>query len=192
MRRAAWTDRVEAAPGVSPHSPLGGRPQAIPGSTVGGMPRPVTTAIPMVGVTLALAFPAFAKADTFAVNDRGDHFPGPCTDGDCTLREAVMDAEANAGDDRVKLPSQKPKLTRDHDQGFLDPENGVFDVEGGAGGTDAMTIFHPGAGKAIVDAQSAKDRAFLVVAPSHPAQAGTARGKGEVGRLVGRSDLRRR
>ena len=50
-----------------------------------------------------LAVPAFADARTFRVNKTADHLPGSCTRADCTLREAVIAANARTGLDTILL-----------------------------------------------------------------------------------------
>jgi hypothetical protein len=55
------------------------------------------------GITLAAALgaPAAAQAEDFTVTDTGDPAPDGCAVGDCSLREAVEAAEANATADRI-------------------------------------------------------------------------------------------
>lgn len=116
----------------------------------------------MLAAALALAFPALAGAEVFEVTERGDHAPGACTNGDCTLREAVIAADAQAGDDRVELPSKKPyKLTREISAGPGEPEEGDLDIDSGLG--NLITLAHPGNGLATIDATVAEDRVIELV-----------------------------
>src|SRR5437762_14172489 len=51
--------------------------------------------------------PAAAQAATYEVNSTADHAPDGCdpSPGDCTLRDAVTDANANSGPDDVTFQS---------------------------------------------------------------------------------------
>lgn len=53
--------------------------------------------------SLAFASTASATPRTFRANKLGDHAPGACTQGDCTLREAVRAANGHPGRDTVLL-----------------------------------------------------------------------------------------
>jgi hypothetical protein len=121
----------------------------------------------LVGIVLTglLALvPAAASAKTFEVTKRGDPAPGACTPADCSLREAVVAANARPGNDVIRLAARKPyRLTRsssdpgaEEDQGDL--EAGVAINEVG----NAIRIKHPGRGRAVIDAEGADDRAFEV------------------------------
>jgi CSLREA domain-containing protein len=55
--------------------------------------------------TLAFAPSAFAK--TYVPNKLGDHAPNGCHGNDCTLREAVIAANAHPGTDKIILTSGK-------------------------------------------------------------------------------------
>lgn len=111
-----------------------------------------------VGVVLAVA--SVAQAATYRVTKRGDHAPGGCSPADCTLREAMLAANATLGRaDRVVLPSRKPY--RLAIRGGLEDEGatGDFDVL-----NDRLAIVHPGTGRATV-AGSMIDRVFDAYAP---------------------------
>jgi CSLREA domain-containing protein len=56
---------------------------------------------------VALASPGVAGAKTYRVNKTGDTAPGACTRSDCTLREAVIAANARAGSDTIVLRGGK-------------------------------------------------------------------------------------
>ncbi len=51
----------------------------------------------------ALAAPSPALGDTFTVTRFGDPAPDGCGAGDCSLREAIIAANANTGSDRIPL-----------------------------------------------------------------------------------------
>jgi hypothetical protein len=126
------------------------------------MPTRPITAFPILAVALALCFPALAAAEVFEVTERGDHVPGGCTNGDCTLREAVIEANGQAGDDRVELPSTKTyKLTREIGAGPGEAEEGDLDIDSGLG--NLITLAHPGKGLATIDATGAEDRVIELV-----------------------------
>ena len=59
-------------------------------------------------VALAAIAAPTASADFYPVTKHGDHAPDGCTKSDCTLREAVIAANANPGKDRILLPSKRP------------------------------------------------------------------------------------
>jgi len=151
------------------------------------MRRRHTTTIGGMAVALALLSPCLASADTFEVTKRGDHAPGVCTAGDCTLREAVIEANTLAGDDRVKLPSRKPyNLTREIGVGPGEAEEGDLDIDSGLG--NLITIAHPGQGVATIDATGAEDRAIELVGAGTLRRIGLRDGEanstGEAGGLI--------
>jgi CSLREA domain-containing protein len=98
--------------------------------------------------SLALAAPAAAK--TYEVNKRADHAPNGCKKKDCTLREAIIAANAHSGRDRVSLPEKKYRLAL---------ENPAADTEENAGRigdldvTDDLVLSHRGKGRARIDAK---------------------------------------
>jgi len=57
----------------------------------------------LVFALIALAAAAPAQAKTFTVNKTDDHAPDGCTAQDCTLREAVLAANARPGADVIEL-----------------------------------------------------------------------------------------
>jgi hypothetical protein len=115
----------------------------------------------LAALVALVGVPASAAAKTFKLTSRGDHAPGACTAGDCTLREAVIAATALDGDDKILVPSRKPyNLKRssslagpDEAKGDLDP--GTMFVIG-----NGLKIAHKGAGRATIDASAADDRAI--------------------------------
>ncbi|MBK9657437.1 MAG: hypothetical protein IPO66_19155 [Rhodanobacteraceae bacterium] len=58
------------------------------------------------------ACPPGAGATTFAVTRVDDPLPNGCQVGDCSLREAVLAANANGDSDVIQLPSGTFVLTR--------------------------------------------------------------------------------
>ena len=104
--------------------------------------------------SLALAGPAAAKK--FEVTERTDPAPDGCTKQDCSLREAVIAANARPGPDRVVLPKKKAyNLSIDNSTppGEDEAAEGDLDV------TDPLKVTHPGKGRAKVDANGI-DRVF--------------------------------
>jgi CSLREA domain-containing protein len=102
-----------------------------------------------------LAAPAGAGARSFEVTKKGDPAPGECTAADCSLREAVLAANARAGADRIVLPGRKYRLSipSTAEDGAMD---GDLDVT-----NDPLAFRHPGKGKARINA-NAIDRVFEV------------------------------
>jgi CSLREA domain-containing protein len=117
--------------------------------------------VTIVSAVLALASLVAAPtafADFFAVTKHGDHAPGPCTKSDCTLREAILAANANPGRDRLLLASKRPyHLSRTGlpDDGAL---RGDLDIT-----NDPLRIYHGSSGWATIDAQGV-DRVFEIFA----------------------------
>ena len=109
------------------------------------------TAPAAAGAVLAcLALTASADANTYEVTKRGDPTPdGFCSPADCSLREAVLEANSLLGPpDKIVLPSRRPynlSIAGDDDMGFL----GDLDVT-----NDPVRIVHPGTGRATIDAHS--------------------------------------
>ena len=104
--------------------------------------------------SLALAAPAAAKK--FEVTARTDPAPDGCTTQECSLREAVLAANARSGPDRVVLPKRKTyNLSIDNSipPGEDEAAEGDLDI------TDTLRVTHPGKGRAKVDANGI-DRVF--------------------------------
>jgi fibronectin-binding autotransporter adhesin len=105
-------------------------------------------------VSLAVAAPAVGK--TYEVNKRSDHAPNGCKQKDCTLREAVLAANANPGGDKVVLPKRKTynlSIPNSNPVGEAAALQGDLDI------TDDLKIIHRGKGRAKVDANGI-DRVF--------------------------------
>ena len=112
-------------------------------------------------VLIALVVAPAVAAKTYKVTTRSDHAPGACTAGDCTLREAVIAANATlTTPDTIVLPSTKPyKLTiAGTDEGGA--MTGDLDIT-----NNRLRIVHPGKGKATIGG-NALDRVFEVFAPA--------------------------
>lgn len=97
------------------------------------------------------------QAATFEVTRTGDPPPGACSPRDCSLREAVLAANASVGvADRILVPNgRRPyRLTRNGagEDGAL---TGDLDLA-----NDPVRILHPGRGRATIDAEAAADRVF--------------------------------
>ena len=109
-----------------------------------------------VALFAALLTAASAGAKTYEVNKRSDHAPNGCKKKDCTLREAVIAANARAGADRIVLPKNKTynlSIENTLPVGEDEAAEGDLDV------SDRLTVSHPGKGRAKVDANGI-DRVF--------------------------------
>jgi hypothetical protein len=106
-----------------------------------------------VGLALAGAPHAVAGA-TFSVTRSDDPPPDGCMPMDCSLREAVLDANATAGEDVINLAGGRYRLSI-----------GGANEDGGATGdldlTDDVRILGSGARLTVIDAQGI-DRVFDV------------------------------
>jgi CSLREA domain-containing protein len=106
-------------------------------------------------VWVALAGAPNAAAATFTVTRTDDPTPGPC-DSDCSLREAVLAANAGSGSDTIVVPAGHYRLTI--------PGPGE---DAGTGGdldlTKSVTISGAGARSTVIDAVGG-DRVFDVAA----------------------------
>ena len=99
-----------------------------------------------------------ASADFYAATKHGDDAPDGCTKSDCTLREAILAANANPGRDRILLASNQPyRLSRGGlpDDGAL---RGDLDIT-----NDPLRIYHGSNGWATIDARGV-DRVFEIFA----------------------------
>src|SRR5439155_13289990 len=104
---------------------------------------------------VALAGVPNAAAATFAVTRTDDPSPGAC-DADCSLREAVLAANAGSGGDTIALAPGHYRLTLPG-PGEDAAETGDLDL------TRSVTIAGAGARSTVVDAEGI-DRAFDVAA----------------------------
>ena len=100
-----------------------------------------------------------ADAATFDVTTTDDEVdPGPPTpcdpgDTDCSLREAIIAANATGGLDTVRIPAGTYKITIPKGDGLAD--NGDFDI------TNDLTIERSGAGAVVIDGE-AVDNVFEI------------------------------
>lgn len=121
----------------------------------------------IAAVSLALAaslvVASASSAATLRVTRTSDPVPGDCRPRDCSLREALLEANASVGvADRIVLPERRRdyRLTRPgtSEDAALD---GDLDVTGGP-----LTILHPGKGRATIDAGGLGERVLDVFAPA--------------------------
>jgi hypothetical protein len=105
-------------------------------------------------LALALVGAPAAHARTYEVTERKDHKPDGCSAADCTLREAVIVANARHGADTVELPSRKRYELGLASTGEDKAANGDLDITSGP-----LTIVHHGRGTATIDANRT-DRVF--------------------------------
>ena len=115
--------------------------------------RPVRNTLLLALAVVLAAVPA-AQARTYEVNARNDAKPNGCTAEDCTLREAVIAANAHPGADTIALPSRKRYELTIKSTGEDRAANGDLDIRSGP-----LTIVHRGRGRATIDANGI-DRAF--------------------------------
>ena len=109
-----------------------------------------------VSGTLALSVGnAAAAGNSYVPNKTGDHPPNGCTHRDCTLREAVIAANAHPGRDTILLARTTYDLSIPR-TGEDDPNTGDLDV------SDPLVIKHKGKGRAVIDANHI-DRVLHVV-----------------------------
>ncbi|HSI80825.1 MAG TPA: hypothetical protein VK919_09265, partial [Solirubrobacterales bacterium] len=102
-----------------------------------------------------------ASAKTFVVTKRGDPAPNGCKQRDCSLREAVIAANARPGRDVIELPNRR-RPYRLAQENTLGGEDGA--LEGDLDITNhPLIVRHPGKGRATIDANGI-DRAFEIFA----------------------------
>jgi hypothetical protein len=108
----------------------------------------------LCALALVLLGAPAAHARTYEVTDRTDHKPDGCTARECTLREAVIAANAHRGADAIVLPSRRRYELALASTGEDRAANGDLDITSGP-----LTIVHPGRGTATIDANRT-DRVF--------------------------------
>ena len=138
------------------------------------------------GIAAALLSTGTAGAATFEVTRTGDPPPGPCTPSDCSLREAVIAANATAANDRILLRPRSYALVQAGEDD--DAAAGDLDVTPGSG---RLLIVGEGRGRTEVDARGV-DRVLDVLDGAAAAlrrvtlRGGTAVGPGGLARNLGR------
>lgn len=122
----------------------------------------------ILAATFLVAAPAQAASQTYTVTKTADTADGTC-DADCSLREAITAANANAGHDTIVLPAGTYLLTiadADDDANA----NGDLDI------TDDVTILGDGAGTTTIDAggdlDGAADGDFRIIEVTNDAALG--------------------
>src|ERR1700757_1679811 len=105
-------------------------------------------------VVLSLVFAAPAAANTYTGDVSGDPSPRGCNPGSCSLREAVIAANANPGPDTIVIPAMTITLAIGG-RGEDAAATGDLDL------TDDVTISGAGAGSTIIDG-GGLDRVFDV------------------------------
>jgi hypothetical protein len=116
-----------------------------------------TTALGAMALLLVTA--SAAQAREYEVTERTDHKPDGCSATDCTLREAVIAANAHRGADTIVLPSTKRYVLDLQSTGENKAANGDLDITSGP-----LAVVHRGRGTATIDAKK-KDRIFDIKAP---------------------------
>jgi CSLREA domain-containing protein len=109
----------------------------------GGRRRAIVSALAVGATALAAAPPALAT--TYTPNTTADHAPNGCTKNDCSLREAVIAANAHPGADKIVLGAKTYKLALPG-TGENAAANGDLDLKG------ELTIVGKGPGQTTVDA----------------------------------------
>ena len=93
----------------------------------------------LVSLALMLCAAGSAAADTYTVTRNDDPIPGPCEPGDCSLREALMAANATtAVDDVVVVPASASPYLVQYEMAYLSI-------------TDEVEVRGAGADKTIVE-----------------------------------------
>lgn len=95
-----------------------------------------------------LGFAGAAEAKTFEVTRANDPNPGKCKRNDCSLREAVLAANARAGTDRIVVPDKRYRLTRANPGGVGEDVGDFGDLDIN---NNPLSITHPGKGRARID-----------------------------------------
>jgi CSLREA domain-containing protein/uncharacterized repeat protein (TIGR01451 family) len=103
-----------------------------------------------------LATGGAANAASFTVTTTNDSNDGACTPSLCSLRDAVVAADAAGGASTISVSAGTYKLTRPS-TASNDPTNGDLDINNNA----SVTITGAGSGSTIIDANQI-DRAFAV------------------------------
>lgn len=140
-------------------------------------------AILVAGVTSVglLAWAATASAASFTVTTASDSNDGGCIASLCSLRDAVVAADAAGGSSTITVPAGTYKLTIPS-TGTNDPATGDLDIDNGA----VVTINSAGAGATVIDANKI-DRDLAVQSGASLAISGVTIENGDSS-LTGASD----
>ena len=112
----------------------------------------------VIAAAIAAVAPASATAADFTVTTFADPPPGACAPADCSLREAVIAANAAAGPDRIVLGAGSYSLTI---AGAGDDAAGTGDLDVTL---DRVSVVGAGPGATTITAQGLSDRVFDVLA----------------------------
>lgn len=107
-------------------------------------------AVTLLASALPASSPRLAHAATFTVTKTADTNDGVC-DGDCSLREAILTANASPGPDTITLPAGTYQLTIAGNEDAA--SSGDLDI------TDSLAIVGAGASSTIIDGGDT-DRVF--------------------------------
>lgn len=123
---------------------------------------PVAIALPAMVVAL-LSMSGSAQAATFTVTTTADSNDGSCSASQCSLRDAIVAADAAGGSSTITLGAGTYTLTIDPTSagGSDDPTTGDLDIDNNA----SITITGAGAGSSVIDADHV-DRVFAIHAGS--------------------------
>lgn len=117
----------------------------------------------LTALVAGLLLVAPASARVYEVTRTNDPAPGDCRPRDCSLREAVLAANASVGvADRIILPERRRdyRLTRPgtNEDGALDGDLDLTD--------DPIQVLHRGRGRATIDAGGLGERIFESFVPT--------------------------
>jgi CSLREA domain-containing protein len=111
-----------------------------------------------LATTAAVLAPQAAFAKTYTDTRTNDPAPGACQAHDCSLREAVLAANAHAGSDKVVLPNHRHAyeltIPGTGEAGAMD---GDLDVT-----NNPLQVDHPGKGRATIRGNGIAERIFDV------------------------------
>ncbi len=119
--------------------------------------NPTFTGLVAVVCMLALGAAATSHGTIYHVTKTQDTNDGACN-ADCSLREAILAANANPGNDVITVPAGRFNLTIPG-PGENNGATGDLDI------LEGLFIGGQGQGKSIVDASGLGDRAIHVIAP---------------------------
>jgi CSLREA domain-containing protein len=104
--------------------------------------RTPVAALKLAGLTLlavlAIGMTASARADVFDVTTTDDDI-GSCDPGDCSLREAIDDSNANSGTDTINVPAGEYD-TSFYGELIIDREGGTLLIKGAGANTTKVNV----------------------------------------------------